>query len=357
MKKFLLFAAALFAVSPIFAQEDMEDITPSGYDYATMPVGPVNIPVGYDSANPPTPYDNVIDSYYDNGLFIVVGGQMVTGNTYIDRLRPGVSIVDLGGEVGHVLCCSGFKSNVNDIYKDLYDVELNSPQCTDVLNWFNFSWFTDKDNTPTDGAKTNPNIRCRIVMHVCSNAIDDADNVINKVYTMTKQGNVISCTENNQDEFNAERSSVNSAEFAEYDDEGDPILDDDGNYIYDPTRWLVYEFDFYCPGIDKDGNYAHPVRLKMEMHNGNLDHSTIFFKEVKFFKLKDNTDPITLTRKHSYITLTPGKSSAISQLSNNRGDMKVYNMAGQYVGRSIEGLNSGVYVSKQNGKAEKVLVK
>ena len=194
-------------------------------------------------------------------------------------------------------------------------------------------------------------------MHICSNAIGDADNVVNKVYMMTKQGNVVSCTENNNDETNAERNSVNSAEFAEYDDEGDPVLDDDDNYVYDPTRWLVYEFDFYCPGKDLDGNYAHPLRLKMEMNNGNLDHSTIFFKEVKFFKLKSNPDPITMNRKHSYIKLVPGSGSAISQLSGNRGDLKVYNMAGQYVGRTIDGLSSGVYVSKQNGKVEKVLVK
>lgn len=134
--------------------------------------------------------------------------------------------------------------------------------------------------------------------------------------------------------------------------------DENGDYVYDPTRWLVYEFDFYCPGKDLDGNYAHPVRLKMEMNNGNLDHSTLFIKEVKFFKHKNaNTDPIVMTRKHSYITLTPGENSAISQVSGKRGDMKVYNMAGQYVGRSTEGLSSGVYVTKQNGKAEKVLVK
>lgn len=357
MKKTLLFAAALLAASPVFAQEAMEDITPSGYNFDAMPVGLVNIPTCYDNANPPAPFDPIIEEFYDNGLFFVVGGQMATGKQYINVLKPGISIVDLGGEIGHVLCCSGYKSNVNDIYKDLYNVDLNIPQCTDALNWFNFSWFTDKDNTPTDGSKTNPNIRCRIVMHICSNAIGDADNVVNKVYMMTKQGNVVSCTENNNDETNAERNSVNSAEFAEYDDEGDPVLDDDEEYVYDPTRWLVYEFDFYCPGKDLDGNYAHPLRLKMEMNNGNLDHSTIFFKEVKFFKLKSNPDPITMNRKHSYIKLVPGSGSAISQISGQRGDMKVYNMAGQYVGRTIDGLSSGVYVSKQNGKVEKVLVK
>lgn len=353
MKKFLLFAAALFAVSPLFAQEDMEDITPSGYNYAEMPVGLVNIPTCYDGANPPAPFDPIIDEYYDNGLFFVVGGQMATGNQYINVLKPGVSIVDLGGEVGHVLCAAGYQSKVNDIYKDLYDVELNVPQCTGALNWFNFSWFTDKDNTPIDGTKENPNIRCRIVMHACSNTISDATSIINKVYMMNKQGNVVSTS----DEFQAERSNVSTAEFIEFDEDDEPVMDDDENYVYDPTRWLVYEFDFHCPGKDLDGNYAHPVRLKMEMNNGCLNEAALFIKEIKFFKLSSNPEPILMTRKHSYITLNPGKNSAISQLSNNRSDMKVYNMAGQYVGRSIEGLSSGVYVSKQNGNVKKVLVK
>lgn len=355
MKKTLLFAAALLVAFPIFAQEEMEDITPSGYDYANAPVGLVDIPVGYNTANPPTPYDNVINTYYNNGLFFVVGGQMVEGANYIDRIRPGVSIVDLGGEVGHVLCVSGYQSKVNETYKTLYDVDLNIPQCTGALNWFNFSWFTDKDNTPINGTATAPNIRCRIVMNICSNAVGEADNVIDKVYMMNKQGNVVSTT----DEFNAERSSVNSAEFAEYDDEGEPVEDEEGNYVYDPTRWLIYEFDFHCPGIDKDGNYAHPVRLKMEMNAGNLNHSTMFIKEVKFFKLNSNPSPILMTRSHTYKKLVPSFDvSSVSQTAATRNEnTQVYNLAGVRVGNTTEGLAPGVYIGKQGGKAVKFLVK
>ena len=81
MKKTLLFVAALFAASSLFAQEDMEDVTPKGYDYANASVGLVNIPVGFDTANPPAPYDDLIENYYTNGLFITVGGQMISGAT------------------------------------------------------------------------------------------------------------------------------------------------------------------------------------------------------------------------------------------------------------------------------------
>lgn len=354
MKKSLLIAAALLAASPVIAQEEMEDITPSGYNYDEMPVGLVNIPVGYDTANPPAPYDPIIQEYYDNGLFIVVGGQMVSGTKYIDRLRPGVSIVDLGGEVGKVLTVSGHESKVNDVFKNLYNVELNVPQCTDALNWFNFGWFTDPNNTPDDGTADEPNIRCRIVMNICSNSIGEADNVINKVYMMDNQGNVRSVST----EFEAERSSVNSAEFAEYDDDGEPVMDEEENYVYDPTRWLVYEFDFHCPGIDEDKNLAYPLRLKMEMNNGNLNHSTVFFKEVKFFKMASNPDPIKMTRSHTYKTMVPNPTATGIQGVRSFGEgTMVYNAAGQKVGKSAEGLGKGVYVVKNGSKSQKLLVK
>jgi hypothetical protein len=355
MKKTLLFAAALFAATSVFAQEDMEDITPSGYNYDNAEVGLVTIPVGFDEANPPAPYDDLINNYYNNGLFITVGGQMVSGNNYIDILRPGVSIVDLGGQVGKVLCASGYQSKVNDIFKELYEVDLNIPQCTGALNWFNFSWFTDPNNTPDNGTADKPNIRCRIVMNACSNAIGEADDIINKVYMMDKQGNVRSV----YDEFQAEKSNVSSAEFALYDSDGEPEEDVEGNYIYDPTRWLVYEFDFHCPPIDLDQHTAYPLRLKMEMNNGNLNHSTIFFKEIKFFKMANNTDPIKLTRRHTYKTMTPDPTveGIMNTLSGKADNTRLYNLSGAYVGNSTKGLSRGVYVSKSNGKSVKVLVK
>lgn len=355
MKKTLLFVAALFAASSLFAQEDMEDVTPKGYDYANASVGLVNIPVGFDTANPPAPYDDLIENYYTNGLFITVGGQMISGATYIDSIRPGVSIVDLGGEVGKVLCVSGHKSGANDKFKELYDVDMNIPQCAGALNWFNFSWFTDPNNTPTDGSETAPNIRCRIVMNAYSNTPLDAENIINKVYCMNKRGNVVATS----DEFNAERSNVTSAEFIEFDEDGEPVLDEDENYTYDPTRWLVYEFDFFCqPKDPKDGLYSHPVRLKMEMNNGNLNHATLFIKEVKFFKLNSNPDPILMTRSHTYKTLKPGPTSTgILEALKDNGSTKIYNVTGAYVGNSTEGLSRGVYVAKTGNKSRKVLVK
>ena len=55
---------------------------------------------------------------YNNGLFAINGGQMPDGttNTNSNNLQAGISIVDMGGEVGKVLCINGANSNFNKTF-------------------------------------------------------------------------------------------------------------------------------------------------------------------------------------------------------------------------------------------------
>ncbi len=346
MKKQLLSMAALFMMGSAIAQENV-DLTPSIYKYSNQPVGEYKIATFFTGANIPAPCDNVVQEYYDNGLFIVAGGQFANpAQSYAADLQAGTSVVDLGGEVGKVLCVNGVNSQYNTLNS------LNYPQCTGGLNWFNFNWFTDPNNTPMDGTEEAPNIRVRVVLNMYANTLDEAANVINTAYMMTNQGNVIPAGSNT-----AEGVAVTTGNFAETYEDGEPVEDDNGNYVYDPTKWMVYEWDTYCP-VPESGAASTPMRLKMEFNAGNLAGATVFIKEVSFTKLAENTEPILGTRKKSFVTYAVDPQvveTAIGTIKQNDGKSEYFNLSGMKV--EAGNLDKGVYVVKSGGTTSKVVVK
>lgn len=342
MKKHLLSLAALVLSGSMFAQENI-DLTPAYYKPANHAVGQYKIMQFFTGANIPAPCDNLIAESYKDGLFVVAGGQFANpAQPYAQDLQAGTSIVDLGGEVGKVLCINGLNSGYNAAN------DLNYAQCTGSLNWFNFNWFMDPNNTPVDGTAEAPNIRVRIVLNVCANTLDESANIVNSAYMVTNQGNVMPAGSNTN-----EGVAITSGEFAEYDEDGEPVEDEEGNYVYDPTKWMVYEWDTYCP---EDG--GAPLRLKMEMNQGNLASATIFIKEVSFTKLAENPEPILGTRKKTYqqYSVDPQKvEAAIKSVENVNAKAEYFNLSGMKV--DVGNLTKGVYIVKVNGTTSKAVVK
>lgn len=342
MKKHLLSFAAFVLAGSMFAQENV-DLTPAYYKFANQSVGQYKIMQFFTGANIPAPCDNLIAESYNEGLFVVAGGQFANpAQPYAQDVQAGTSIVDLGGEVGKVMCVNGFNSNYNAT------TGMDYAQCTGSLNWFNFNWFMDPNNTPTDGTAEAPNIRVRVVMNICANALDESANIVNSAYMVTNQGNVMPAGSNTN-----EGVAITSGEFAEYDEDGEPVEDENGNYVYDPTKWLVYEWDTYCP---EDG--GAPLRLKMEMNQGNLAGATVFIKEVSFTKLAENPEPILGTRKKTYekYSVDPQKvETAIQAIESSKAGVEYFNLAGVKVDAS--NMTQGVYIVKGNGTTSKVVVK
>lgn len=352
MKHFLLTLATLLVASFVYAQSSDEDITPSKYKYANREVGQEVISQFFTGANIPSPSDKLLEEKYDNGLFVVAGGQF--GNSaqpYAKDLQAGVSIVDLGGEVGKVLCINGVNSKFNEKFK------VNFPKCTGGLNWFNFNWYMDPQNTPQDGSAENMNIRVRVVMNIYANQFSETAPIIDKAYMVTNQGNVIPDASNS-----ADGNAVMTGDFIQrYEDDDSPVLDDDENYIYDANKWMVYEWDTYCPGPDKNdpSKLGAPLRLKMEMKPGELAGATLFIKEVSFTKLASNPDPIKGRRKTmKTIEMKPSDVKAVNTVKpdiDNRGK-EAYTLSGVKVSTD-RNLPHGVYVIKENGTTRKMLIK
>lgn len=352
MKQILLSLAMMMAAGSAYAQN--VDLTPSNYKYSERNVGQETIAKFFTGANIPAPCDAFVKDNYNNGLFAVAGGQFANqAQPYAKDLQAGTSIVDLGGEVGKVLCINGVNSKFNEKYN------MDYPKCTGSLNWFNFDWFMDPNNSPTDGGKEDAerNIRVRVVLNIYSNKADEAADVINKAYMVTNQGNVMPESSNTADGAN-----ITSGEFIEtYDDDGTPVEDDNGDYIYDPTKWMVYEWDTYCPEPDDD-KLSTPMRLKMEMNQGNLAGCTVFIKEISFTKLVPNSDPISGNkRRKTFKKLTVNPQSVATAISSinasaENGVKEVYTLDGTRVNAAGH-LQQGLYIVKEGGKTAKMIIK
>lgn len=169
------------------------------------------------------------------------------------NIQAGTSIVDLGGEVGKVLCINGRNSDFNTTHKS----EL--PQCGSTTGWVDLNFFTDPSSTPTGGSADSPNIHVKIVMNVYSNPSNAAANILQGIYIKSKvEGNVYSPEAN---------EGVAPNEFYT-----------DGSY--DITKWMTYEFDTYCP----EEKYR-PLRLTLNYPYNKNNDATIFIKEITFTKI------------------------------------------------------------------------
>lgn len=250
----------------LYAQSN-EDITPfTKYDYSTRSVGEETIGGFYAGAHPNETTMTTFVKNYNNGFFFICGGKMgVAPNP--TNIQKGTSIVDLGGEVGKVLCINGSKSDFNTTQKS------DLPQCGFADGWVKLNFLSDPTKTSTGGSAAAPNIHVKIVMNVYSNASNASTNILEGTNIISRIGGNVYAT----------NGAVTPKEF--YTDES-----------YDITKWMAYEFDTYCPGY---GNM--PLRLTLNFPFQKINDATIFIKEISFTKI----DPANKTGfKKSFSTIS-----------------------------------------------------
>ena len=218
------------------------------------------------------------------------------------------TIVDLGGEVGKVLCVKGPNSNYENGAEKLSGADIG---------WFNFNFFSPYSKTPisTSDADQKP-IRVRMVFSIVHNTQTSTDEMF-KLATSTLA--------NNQTNFGG---LFNAGDFQQLDEEGNPVYDENWNVAYDPTKWMVYEFD--CTVGTEAGN---PTRVKMEFSNGIWMEGAVLIKELTV-----SGDQVTF--------------NAAGEVYGLNG-MKV---ATAKAGETVQ-LNAGFYIVRANGESSKLIVK
>lgn len=281
MKQILLgIAITLLGGVNLYAQSS-QDITPAKYKYSTRSVGQEVVDGFCHGGNISLPNkdNNYNDQMtpllkkYNNGLFAINGGQMPDGttNTNSNNLQAGISIVDMGGEVGKVLCINGANSNFNKTFN------VDYPKCSaNIPGYLWLNWFSDPNKTPSCTDK-NRNIRIKFVINIYANEADASINVISVVLAKTK-ANGFAVT-------NSGRSFSTKAFYT--------------NGTYDINKWITYEFDAFCPSIE-----GNPIRLMMNLPNNAINNATIFIKEITFTQTSTTTDKDNYKTSLSTITAT-----------------------------------------------------
>lgn len=281
MKQILLgIAITLMGGVNLYAQNS-QDITPAKYKYSTRSVGQEHVDGFCNGGNISLPNkdNNYNDQMtpllkkYNNGLFAINGGQMPDGTTNAksDNLQAGISIVDMGGEVGNVLCINGANSNFNKTFN------VDYPKCsTDIQGYLWLNWFSDP-NTTLSCTDKNRNIRIKFVINIYANEADASINVISGVLAKTK-ANGFAVT-------NSGRSFSPKAFYT--------------NGTYDINKWITYEFDAFCPSIE-----GNPIRLMMNLPHNAINNATIFIKEITFTQTSTTTDKDNYKTSLSTITAT-----------------------------------------------------
>lgn len=357
MKRGLLFSTAtlMLAVS-VMAQTD---ITPSRYKFADQPVGQWTIDEALPGANPSNAYAPAVDNFHD-GYVIINNGQFGAGleAPNAKAIVQGLSIVDLGGEVNKVLCMKG---------KDSKFPYGTASQIADGLKigWWNMSFFTSSANVE----KEHP-VRFSIVFKLIENQ-PDLENGFITFDAYTYAGNNLYNPTNL-------RTIYKSGDFIQrYEDDGSPVEDDNGDYIYDDDLWQKFEFDYQAG--DEAGI---PLRLMIAFSNQNpkFNNTTLLIKSITMTKdpsgepeigtVKMKWNPISVgvqdLHKDNFDKIQYICEDNVVKFSNiNDGErVDVYSINGQSITSFIANgtsnsisLNKGFYIVKAGSNVSKVIVK
>ncbi len=359
MKKFLLLAsAAVLGMGAMSAEE--VDVTPKAYNFNNATEIPIST-YTFTGANINVPVKESItnfDAEYKDGLIVFGGGQYANpAQSYYQNAVAGTNLVDLGGEVGKVFAHVGENCDVAEALKAYNGNDYVIPKAPGGRNWFNMNFFTDPENTPTHSTGY---LRIKVVYNIYAPAYS-ADNVVNKMYTVTNDGGVTPI----QDDAN---------DFTPF-SIGDCFVEDPETeeMSWDPTRWATYEWTTFCPDDDGDKSFA-PLRIKTECSGAS--NAALFIKEIKITLVEGETleNPEAGKRVRDFITLTPGKpgeagidaveaaEAATVRVNGNVASFsapaEVYNLTGAKVAAGTEvTLTAGIYVARVGAKAVKFIVK
>ena len=343
MKKILLLAVLSASMNVMAQDENLTDITPKAYDWANQEVGTKMVIKHYDESwNTPFTF-----SYTLGGSEYLENGGCISANATkdVDAIMNGTAVVDLGEGIGKVMCINGANSNAQEVLGFTTDASIDDKIQINI--------FTNPDNTPRKQW-----IRCKMVLNIFSNKLSFDDGVIGNMYFMDADNN-----NKHADLASFPDNRVNSAQFLLYDEEDEPVTDEEEEYVYDKNRWLTYQIDFYIMDTFKGDTYEGrtsqdmPAKWKMYMPQAGLVNSTIFIKELKFYTIDGYTDDKDEANWPAYarqpnLTYGPCPVSeepeeievGVQSFSTSKAQKSIYNLSGQ----RVENVGRGVYVV--NGK-------
>lgn len=379
MKKFLLLSASV--VIALSAAAELTDATPKAYNFNSgLPIPFVNAYQDSEWGNMPwNPsaffYTNHPELYKD-GLVLMIGPQFQTN---YDGILKGINVVNLGEEIGNVLVINRPGSGIKQALKDATGYDYDIPDMEAEPGFIIPLWHSDPDNSMGEEGVEN-NLRIRIVLNVYQPNLNLTEAAF-KPYMQTGSNGTYEFLDNNapREVYSGDFAKLWGEEESEngridFDnatsDDLDKYTDDNDNYVWNPNRWMVYEWD--VPGMSGD---EAPVKIKMEL-DGAAAQAAIMIKSIQFL-LKDSNEegiPVLTRRKTwqyyeygepsaSINTVTADAVEALNVTVNGNAvsfaePAAVYTATGVLVAKGTEvNLSNGFYVAVAGNKTAKFVVK
>jgi hypothetical protein len=318
---------------------------------------------------------------FSNG-YAFIGGPAFNDNAdAVATFNKSCKIIDLGGTCGKVLAVTFKGSEFNSVAQEITGNDYGLVDYSD--NVFPIFYWVPNPEVMKAYAKggDNKTLRVRIEANIYSKSPSTSAEIF-KAYVNDDENNVQPVTDNEapdilitEAEFAKRWCDTDEAEFDE-DVASEPSVWDDGDVVWYPNRWLVYEFDFGVAAQEGDEwNYA--PKIKMEVPGGNsYNDFAILFRNIQFYEPASGCDIATKTRSRKYNNYTLGavdnngvhnvaldnnsklEVSVNGNIASFSENATVYNFAGARVaaGRNVS-LANGVYVANANGKAVKFVVR
>ena len=236
----------------------------------------------YDGGNSGQSYDSYSDDNFDSstGLVALVGGAYV--NAY-SSWQNGTTLVNLGQEIGQVLCLSGSTSIINGLLKNSLGEGLDSITNACGSQFGNVIFYLNSDLTPTSSTAYNEEetdasklVKVTVELNVWDAQSETA--AISAILAANSSNNIVPSSANET----ANQTEVNVTDFQ----------DSDGNY--DPTKWMKYTFYGWSSG---------QLSARVKIANGRSTNWTIFIKSVTFETVDEVPSSYYATTDYTYYTV------------------------------------------------------
>ena len=362
MKKFLLLAA-MAAIS--VAMNAQTDFTPEAYKFSQRAVGEkliMDVDPSWPQWNASAMSSTKIEEYAPDGGFVAL-------NVYKDANigMNATCIVDLGGNVGHVLAITGASmEGLNAAYAAAgLGAVKNEPEAGVASMQINM--YTDPSTTPAAAI-----VQSDIVVNAWATTTAPDQVIWENYYHMTAANDVTPLGANSWG-----GNKLYLTDFCKYDEDGDLEVDDDENAIYDPTRWLRLTTLVKTLAKDTDDwPYSNAVKAKL-WTGGSFGNVVLFIKELTFQTTEYTKDSEEFTsqtsHKRTYEVWNPDPDNVADAIKTVQTAAKfdvrngqfaslenaeVFTLDGKRVLAGTKGqLAPGAYIAKIKGVSVKFVVK
>ena len=360
MKKILLLAAMAAVSVTMNAQEDF---TPEAYKFSQRAVGEKLIMQHADATwNTPPMSSAAIEAEAPEGGFVTLNA-----NADVNNGMNATCIVDLGGNVGHVLAITGASmEGLNAAYAAAgLGAVKNEPEAG--IGAMQINMYTDPSTTPAAAI-----VQSDIVVNAWATTTAPDQVVWANYYYMTAANDVTPRGANNWS-----GNTLMITDFCKYDEDGDLEVDDDENAIYDPTRWLRLTTLVKTLAKDtEDWPYSNAVKAKL-WTGGSFGNVVLFIKELTFKTTEYTADSEELTsqtnHQRTYEVWNPDPDNVADAIKTVQTAAKfdvrngqfaslenaeVFTLDGKRVLAGTKGqLAPGAYIAKIKGVSVKFVVK